>query len=150
MRRHDLISSTILFFIGLFIVFYAPQFGLGSLSMPGPGFMPFLTGLFICSFSAITFLRALLNKSVEVEEIWAKIKFQKLIFTILVLIVYALLLKKIGFIICTFLLILILVRYTGSRTWLTSILCGSLSSILSYLLFETWLKSQLPKGILGF
>lgn len=150
MRRHDLISSTILFLIGLFIIFYAPQFGLGSPSMPGPGFMPFLTGLVICSFSMITFLRAFLDKAGGIEEIWAKIKFQKLIFTILILIIYTLLLKKIGFIVCTFFLILILVRYTGSRTWFVSILCGGLSSILSYLLFETWLKAQLPKGIFGF
>lgn len=150
MIKHDLISSTILFCIGLFITFYAPQFDLGSSSTPGPGFMPFLAGLVICGFSAITFLRALLNKSVQVEEIWAKVKFQKLIFTILILIIYTLLLKEIGFIVCTLFLILMLVRYTGSRTWFVSILCGVLSSILSYLLFETWLKAQLPKGIFGF
>jgi len=150
MGRHDLVSSLILFFIGLFIVFYSPQYGLGSAGTPGSGFMPFLTGLVICSFSIITFLRAFLNKSVGVEKIWAKIKFRKLIFTIMMLIVYTLLLEKIGFIICTFFLILMLVRYVGSQNWFTSILSGSLGSILSYLLFETWLKAQLPKGILGF
>jgi putative tricarboxylic transport membrane protein len=150
MRRHDLISSTVLFVVGLFIVFYAPQFGLGSLSVPGPGFMPFLAGLVICGFSIITFLRAFLSQSAEVEKIWASIKFRRLIFVILMIIVYTLLLKKLGFMICTFFLILMLVRYAGSRTWLVSILGGGLSAILSYLLFEMWLKAQLPKGILGF
>jgi len=132
------------------IIFYAPQFGLGSPSTPGPGFMPFLTGWVICSFSMITFLRAFLDKSAGIEKIWAKVKFRKLIFAVMVLIIYTLLLNRLGFIISTFFLILILMRYTGSQTWLTSILGGGLSSILSYFLFDTWLKAQLPKGILGF
>jgi putative tricarboxylic transport membrane protein len=150
MRRHDLISSMVLFVIGMFIVFYAPQFGLGSLSVPGPGLMPFLSGIVICIFSVITFLKAVSSQSGEVEKIWVSIKFRRLIFVILMMIVYTLLLRKLGFLICTFFLILMLVRYAGSRTWLVSILGGGLSSILSYLLFETWLRAQLPKGIFGF
>ena len=150
MRRHDFISSTILFAIGLFIIFYAPQFGLGSLSVPGPGFMPFLAGLVICGFSIITLLRAFLSKSVGVEKIWANVKLKKMILTLLMLIVYTFLLRKIGFMICTFFLILILVRLAASRSWLSSIFIGGLSSILSYLLFETLLRAQLPKGIFGF
>jgi hypothetical protein len=112
--------------------------------------MPFLSGLVICFFSVITFLSAFLSKSTDVEKIWAGVKFRKLIFVILTMIVYTLLLRKMGFIISTFFLILMLGRYTGSRSWFVSILFGGLSAILSYLLFEVWLKAQLPKGILGF
>ena len=150
MRRHDLISSTVLFVIGLFIVFYAPQFGLGSLSVPGPGFMPFLAGLVICGFSIITLLRAFLSQSAGVEKIWTNIKLRRMILTLVMLIIYTSLLRTLGFVICTFFLILILVRFAVSRSWLSSILIGGLSSILSHLLFETLLKAQLPKGIFGF
>ncbi len=149
MKKHDLMSSTVFFAIGLFIISYAPEFGLGSLSAPGPGFMPFLAGLIICGFSAITFLGAFLDKSAEVQEIWAKIKFQRLILTILMLVAYTLLVKRMGFLICTFILILIIMRYVAYQSWFKSILSGVLSSILAYVLFETWLKAQLPKGILG-
>ena len=150
MRTHDLTSSAILFLLGLFVLLYAPQFDLGRLGAPGPGFMPFLAGLIICIFSAITFLSGFLSKPVEAQKIWANIEFRKLIFTVLMLMVYTLLLKEIGFIICTFFLILLLMRYAGSNTWFISILGGAMSSILSYLLFETWLRAQLPWGILGF
>ena len=150
MRKHDLISSTVLFVIGLFIVFYAPQFGLGSLSVPGPGFMPFLAGLVICGFSIITLLRAFLSQSAGVEKIWTNIKLRRMILTLVMLIIYTSLLRTLGFVICTFFLILILVRFAVSRSWLSSILIGGLSSILSHLLFETLLKAQLPKGIFGF
>lgn len=150
MKRHDLISSVVFFCVGLFIVLYAPQFDLGSLRSPGSGFMPFLSGLIICGLATTTFLRAFFDKSGKVEKIWAKVNFPKLILVILMLTVYTLLLKPIGFIICTFFLILIIMHYVGTQTWLTSVLGAGSSSILSYLLFETWLKAQLPIGILGF
>jgi putative tricarboxylic transport membrane protein len=150
MRTHDLTSSIVLFVVGLLILLYAPHYDLGRLSAPGPGFMPFLTGLAILVFSVITFLNGLLDKSTEAQKIWANMEWRKLIFTVVMLMAYALFLDKIGFIICTFFLILILVRYAGSRSWLVSILGGGLSSILCYLLFETWLRTQLPRGIFGF
>lgn len=150
MRRHDLLSSIIFFCIGLFIVFYAPQFGIGSLSTPGTGFTPFLTGLIICGFATTIFLQALLGKSGRVEKIWAGIKLKKRVLSVLMLIAYAFLLEPLGFIIDSFLLILFLTRYMGSQSWKRSFLCAGLSSILSYLLFETWLKAQLPRGIFRF
>jgi putative tricarboxylic transport membrane protein len=150
MRTHDLTSSVILFLAGLFIVLYAPQYDLGRPSEPGPGFMPFLAGLAMLIFSTLTFLGGLREKRTAAQRIWSNIEWRKLVFTIVTLIVYTVFLDKIGFIICTFFLILILVRYAGSSSWLVSILGGGLSSILCYLLFETWLRTQLPKGIFGF
>ena len=150
MEKHDLISSTILFCVGLFIVLYSPQFDLGNTTMPRSGFMPFLTGILMCIFSIITFFQAYLDKSGKVEKIWANIRFRKLVFVLLMLLIYTLLLEKLGFIICTFFMILILIRFVGPQTWLNSFLVAGLTSIISYLLFETWLKAQLPKGILGF
>lgn len=150
MKRHDLISSVVFFCVGLFILLYAPQFDLGSLRSPGSGFMPFLSGLIVCGLATTTFLRAFFDKSAQVEKIWAEVKLLKLISTILILIAYAFLISLLGYIICSFFLILFLTRYIGSQTWPRSVLLGVLSSILSYLLFETWLKAQLPIGILGF
>jgi putative tricarboxylic transport membrane protein len=136
--------------LGLFVVLYSPQFGLGNFKKPGSGFMPFLGGLVICLFATITFFRAFLDKSNQVVKIWADVSFQKLISVTLILIIYALLFQLLGFIVDSFLLILFLTRYMGSQNWKKSFLCSGLSSILSYLLFETWLGAQLPKGIFGF
>jgi len=118
--------------------------------MPGSGFMPFLAGLVICSFSAITFFRAFFDKSTGVETIWAKVNYPKVVFVIVTLVVYALFLETLGFIICSFFLVLTLMRYVGPQPWRTSIIGAVFSSIISYLLFETWLQAQLPKGIFGF
>ena len=112
--------------------------------------MPFLAGLIICVFATAIFIQALLDKSSVGEKIWAHLKFRKLVFTILMLTAYAFLIKPIGFLIGTFFLILLLSRYMGYQTWVRSVLLAFSSSILSYLLFEMWLKAQLPRGIIGF
>jgi putative tricarboxylic transport membrane protein len=150
MKRNDLISSGVFFGVGLLIILYSPQFDLGSLSSPGPGFMPFLSGVIVCGFASVTFLGTFRDKSASVEKVWGKVNFRKLIFVLLLLCAYAGLLKPLGFIICSFFLILILMHYIGLQPWFKSILGAGLSSIMSYLLFETWLKSELPRGILGF
>lgn len=149
-KRQEMMSSIIVFCFGLCVVFYSPHFNVGSLKRPGSGFVPFISGVVICVFSIITFLQAFFHKSDKVEKVWAKVKFQTLIFVILILFMYPILINLLGFIICSFLIILFVMRYAGYQSWRTSFLGASLSSVLSYLLFETWLKGQLPKGILGF
>lgn len=150
MRRHDLISSALWFLGGMVVVLYAPQFDLGTASAPGPGFMPFLAGIVWSFFSLITFLQALFSRSEEKEKIWAGVSIKKLAFVLAVLFLYVLFLETIGFLISTFLLIFILIRFVGPQTWETSLWGAGLTSVLSYLFFETWLKAQLPRGFLGF
>jgi len=112
--------------------------------------MPLLSGSLMCIFSIVTFLKALLHKPEEVKRIWANIQFRKLILVLLTLLAYTLLLEKVGFLICTFFLIFFLLRFVDPQPWLTSLLGGGATSILTYLFFETWLKAQLPRGIFGF
>jgi putative tricarboxylic transport membrane protein len=150
MRKHDMISSLIWLLGGLIVAGYAPQFDLGTASAPGPGFMPFLAGIVWSFFALVTFLQALLTRSGEREKIWAQVSFFKLAFVLISLLLYVVLLEPVGFLISTFLLIFILIRFVGPQTWFTSFWGAGLTSVLSYLFFETWLKAQLPKGILGF
>jgi putative tricarboxylic transport membrane protein len=150
MKRHDLISSLVWFCAGLFIALYSPQFDLGNLKEPGSGFAPFLAGVLMCILSGITFSQATLEKAGDIKNLWEKVQFGKIIFVFLTLCFYTLLVEKVGFLICTFLLILILIRFTRQHTWLESLLWAVLTSALSFLVFEAWLKLRLPKGILRF
>ena len=150
MRRHDLISSAIWFCAGLFITLYAPQFDLGTASAPGSGFMPFLAGILMCIFSAVTFGQAYFNQDRKSEKLWENVQLQKIIFVALGLFVYTFFLDVVGFLICTFLLILVFIRFVGSENWFKSIIGAILTSIFCYLLFDKWLQANLPRGILGF
>ncbi len=118
--------------------------------MPGSGFMPFLAGILMCIFSAVTFGQAYFNQDRKSEKLWENIQLQKLIFVALGLFIYTFFLDVVGFLICTFLLILFFIRFVGSENWLKSIVGAILTSILCYLLFDKWLQANLPRGILGF
>ena len=150
MRSHDLFSSLVWFLGGIVVVVYSPQFDLGTASSPGPGFMPLLAGLVWSFFALITFFQALINRSEDKEDLWAGVSIHKIIFTLIVLLLYALLLESLGFLISTFLLITILIRFVGPKSWWTSFWGAGVTAILTYLFFDTWLKAQLPRGILGF
>jgi hypothetical protein len=65
------------------------------------------------------------------------------------LLVYAFCFEKLGFFISTFFFFLLL-KPLVQRPW-GYVLCGSLLVTgISYLIFDTLLQSQLPKGIFGF
>jgi len=149
MRKHDLISSAVWFFMGLSILFSSPSFGLGTLSVPGPGFMSFIAGAIICVFSAVTFLGALFSKNEEATvHLWTKLNYFKLVSVLVLLLAYIFLVDTLGFIISTFLLVFLLMRFQGSLGWFQSLLGALLTTICCYFIFDFWLKTSLPKGVI--
>ena len=62
---------------------------------------------------------------------------------------YTFLLERIGFVFVTFLFVALLMKLVGPQSWGKAILAGAMASITAYLLFETFLKSQLPRSFLG-
>jgi putative tricarboxylic transport membrane protein len=65
------------------------------------------------------------------------------------LLAYALLLFPLGFVITTTLFIAFLLRAIVPQRWSVVIACSILTAAASYLIFEVWLKAQLPRGPLG-
>jgi putative tricarboxylic transport membrane protein len=125
------------------------QLKLGTFSDPGPGFMPFGTGLFLFFFS----LPALFRKSSEEEDEegpWAGPYWKRVITTIISLSVYALILTKLGYLLTTFLLMIFLFWAPEYKKWMVIIIKAALSAGVTYLVFDKWLGCQLPKGIFGF
>ena len=113
--------------------------------------MPFLTGLAICFFSGIGLIHATLRK--KRGEGWAPLLkgviWMNAFVILLSLLAYALLLKPLGFVITTAGFIAFLLRVISPQRWSVVIACSILTALGSYLIFEVWLKAQLPKGPLG-
>ncbi len=63
---------------------------------------------------------------------------------------YGFLLDKIGFVLVTLAFVIFLMKIIEPQSWKRAFLGGAISSLASYLLFETLLKSQLPRSFLGF
>jgi predicted branched-subunit amino acid permease len=62
---------------------------------------------------------------------------------------YLLLLETLGFVAVTFLFLLLLFRLER-LTWAFSAVSAGVGALACYVLFQLWLKTQLPTGPFGF
>lgn len=127
------------------------KYGFGSLSEPGVGFTTFFAGAILALLSLLLFLSSLRGeeKKVDLRELWAGLDVKKVLYVLLLLVVYALLLRPGGFPLCTFVLLFLLFRVKGSYGVWTTLLASSLVTAVCYLLFQKWLQVPLPSGMLG-
>jgi len=148
MRRRDQISSLVWLLFALLICVASLQMSLGTWRDPGPGFLPLASGVLLGVLSLVCFLQAYTLQ--RTREAWYSQRWKNLILVLAVLGGYAFTLEFLGFITATFLLLVILFRGIEPQKWIVAIGGGALTSLLCYVVFELWLKTQLPKGFLGF
>jgi len=153
MKRYDQMSSLVWLAFAIYICIASSGLSFGSFDHPGPGFLPLLVGIFLGIFSIIAFLQAYLSKVPdEATPSWyPKERWKKLIGVLAVMLLYAFFLEVLGFLASTFFLLVFLFRFVmESQRWLVAIGGSAIASFSSYAVFELWLKTQLPKGLLGF
>jgi putative tricarboxylic transport membrane protein len=148
----DQMSSLVWLAIGGIIMAASFSYGLGSLPSPGTGLMPFLSGMAVCFFAAVTFIQSSTRsrKGVGWNAVVRSFHWKKSITVFLALFTYTLLLVILGFIASTVLMILFLMKAVQPQRWLTAILGAVITALSAYILFEFWLECQLPKGLWGF
>lgn len=147
-KKPDYKSGMLFLLLGLLVCYFSWRIGLGSPAKPGPGFMPFLAGLLLSSLSFFLVANTLLSWTAPTWEI--KIKGAKILAALAAMGGYGFLLNRIGFVLVTFAFVTLLMKFIEPQTWRRAILGGAISSLASYLLFETLLKTQLPRTFLGF
>jgi hypothetical protein len=150
--NNEQLSSGVFFCFGVVVTILSVRYGLGSFSTPDTGFMPFLSGLAICFFSFIGLVHGTLQRKqgMHWKPIMKGLMWEKSLFVMGALIAYALLINKLGFIVCTLLFLGFLFRVVKPISWPFTIVYSILISFISYIIFEIWLKSQLPRGPWGF
>jgi len=151
MKNNDQRSSLFWLVAGLAIAFYSVKYGLGALSSPGPGFVPFLSGLAIATLALVVFLQQLPRASKEkLSDLWVQKDWPKVLVVMGALVLYAVVFKTLGFLLSTFLLIFFLLRAIEPLSWKKVFLGAICTALGSYVVFQVWLAAQLPEGILGF
>jgi putative tricarboxylic transport membrane protein len=123
--------------------------GIGSVSDPGPGFIFFYTALFIDLMAIFLLLGSLMERAEETRA-FDNVHWSKVLLPFAYILLYALLLEKIGFITSTFLLMLLLLKTIEAKRWAVAIFAGLAMSLGTYTMFELWLHVRLPKWMLGF
>ena len=157
MKKKDNQAFAIFFWVGLgvFVMYSSCRFGLGSFRSPGPGLMPFLLGALLCSvslyFLATSFFWKNAKKGAESEtneEGQSQADIRKIILVVASLIVYALVLEKLGYVVATLFLLFGLFWAAGTTRLVAAI--SSMGTVLLTYFFFSHLGVTFPQGVFKF
>ena len=155
MTARDLASGFFWLLVSIFVCLEAIRLDIGTLHMPGPGFAVLVAGAVLGLFSILLITGTLLKRkqgvpAVETEGVKNGRGWIKVVLVLCAVLVFLVLLPKIGFFLATFGLMTFMYRMLGQASlWLQSIV-GFITAALAYLVFSVWLQIPLPVGILGF
>jgi putative tricarboxylic transport membrane protein len=153
MERYDRWLSLVWMALGLGQCFESWRLGLGTVSEPESGFMPFVLGLVIILLAGLLFLESYVawkHAPARKGSLWAEVHWRRILWVSLLLLGYSLLLPKIGYLVATFLLTVFLLRGAEPMKWVTTLVIGFLTSVITYYVFGVWLSVPFPRGILSF
>jgi len=151
--NNEQLASVFWLVVGAAVAISSIRLRLGSLASPDTGFMPFLSGVAMCLFASIGLIHGTLEQRRGVcwtPVIGANVRWGKSLAVLAALLAYVFLLKSLGFVLCTLLFLGFLFRAVNPQKWSTVALGSVLITAGAYLIFDLWLKSQLPKGPWGF
>ncbi len=147
------VGSLFWFVLGAAAVYGSLDLGLGEMGQPGSGFLTFVAGLFVSLMAVIVFIQSYRGDPAaqrRVSSLWQGVKWQRAILITLLIAIFIAVFETLGFFICSFALLFVIMKYLEGLNWKTSILVPALTIAGTYLLFKTVLKISLPAGIFGF
>ena len=152
MINRDQLSGFFWLAISSFVCIEANRVGIGDVHSQGPGFLPFWSGVMLSAFSIIFVVRNTLKKrgKREIKSLWKAMSWGKIVWVLILLLIYALLLPRLGYLIATFGLMILLFGIVGKTKLWIKVLADIITVLATYIVFYVWLEVQLPKGILGF
>ena len=149
--KPDKVSSVFWMALGMVMIYASYKLKLGTLTHPGPGFLPFLAGMILCCLSIVVFLKAgrrIDEKAKKLRELWAGMNWLSAAIVVVTLLVYALVFTHVGFLLSTIGLLTFLFRARERMGWFAAIGGALIASFVSFAVFALWLKVQLPYGII--
>lgn len=155
MKKYDFLSSLAWLVMAILFLKGSISLGLGSFSDPGPGLFPLIISCSLITFSSGLIISSLtkrggLNFTLG-DRFWPELDgIKRISLSLIALIVYALIMTRLGFVITTFFFMIFLLRFIEPQKWFTIFFTASITSFLAYVIFGFWLQTQLPVGPLGF
>ncbi|MGD9921014.1 MAG: tripartite tricarboxylate transporter TctB family protein [Pseudorhodoplanes sp.] len=141
----DRIAGAVITAVGAFLLYTASPLPFGRLNSPEAGFFPIVLATMLTALGAVLFVSSFRTESFSLEltpRSWL------VPLSAALLVAYALLVNRIGFIICTTAVLLTLTKANG-LTWRTSLLLCVPAVLAAYIGFSE-LGVPLPRGIFGW
>ncbi len=153
--RTGKIEGVVWLAIGVIICLLGWKIGLGSFQEPGSGFIAFIAGSSLSVIGVLMVLSSIYSKVGQGTHPGSGQPFRNapmllLFLTVGALIGYGLFLETLGYNVMTFLVmwaLFFLFYAKGKRRLVSSLLASFAATGVTYLVFEVWLRSQLPRGI---
>lgn len=144
------LNARLIFTIGCLLLsalylYAASSFPVGEMKRPGVGFVPLLTGIVAAVFSAAELIKCLASGSGEGESAgaagfaWAKLAMFLGCAALYVAIIYFF-----GYLVATFVVLFLLVKLFGEKSWVKPLVFSALLSYGSFFLFTRVLLVPLP------
>ena len=153
MVRFDRIFSFIWILLGVLQCAESISLGLGSIGEPGPGFMPFVVGLIMIGLAVALFFEShieTVKKRPPKISLWGDVYWKRVVYIALIMLAYAVLLPTLGFLLDTFVMMVLLLKSGEPVKWPAAIIVGALTSGAAYVLFGIWLRVSFPAGMFRF
>ena len=150
MLRDDVVSAVMFLLFVVVVGSEAVTYDLGkNIRIVGPGFFPVVL-LFILGLLSIALLIGALKKWAQSLRAQWPTRLLPLVLVVGVIVAYAVVLPLLGFLLTTFLFSTVLFRFGYPRKWLMPLAGAAVTSLVAMLVFEVWLNTQFPLGLLGF
>jgi hypothetical protein len=145
-------TSLFWLFVSIIVSVAAFRLGLGKLSSPGSGFMPFGAAVLLGLLSIICFLQAVRREGTEAkaEPLFRGTLWHRVVFACLALFAYAQVIPFLGYNITTFLLMTFLFWITGRQKMWRVVVYSLGTTVITYYVFSKSLNLQFPAGPFGF
>lgn len=136
-KTKELYNALFWLLFAIYVAFESYRIGLGKWSMPGPGYFPFGAALAIGIISIFLLVKALRQAPFNEELIsLPKGRLDHVVLSLLAMVMYVVLLKSIGFLLCTFFLVMFFLRVVAMKRWVTALIVA-LSLSFGFYLFLT-------------
>ena len=149
MRRLTIAASLILAGLAGLTLFEASRLAFGSIRVPQTGFFPSILAILLLFFSIALLVQTCRQAGGEsgeqpiTSEAWIRISI-----TLAAMLGFALVLEKLGFLLSTFTVMLVLLRVIEPQKWARVLAVALATALISYFLFGRLLNIPLPAGVL--
>ena len=148
MKSRECVPVLLFAGIGLFAVWSAWGQGVGSLFSPGAGLMPFCLGIGLTCVSLLLLFVTLRGKARPSPAFEGKIHWGRVAAVVVTLLVYALLLERLGYLIASEILLFLLFVLAGSRR--SAAVISSVITVIATYFFFTYFGLVFPAGLLRY
>jgi hypothetical protein len=152
MTKDDFLSGLFFLILAAGACVIAYRLKLGTVREPGAGLVPFgvagLLGLMSLGLSLRNIFQTTHANS-EKKPNFKDVAWHRVVLVLCTLLGYGLVFEILGFHICTFFLITILLRTTGGQKWWLTGIISLITVLGAYAIFEVWLGCAFPRGPFG-